>query len=89
MALETGDHGDCPHCPPEMSQHHAGHDMARMETPCASGGDCDALTCDTGYWSGAPVDVTVQASEDLANYMKIPVPQSVVSLPSMLRLRAW
>ncbi|NND60742.1 MAG: hypothetical protein HKN49_10785 [Gammaproteobacteria bacterium] len=43
MALESDNHGDCPHCPPEMSQHHAGHDMARMETPCASDGECDPL----------------------------------------------
>ena len=28
MALGSGEHGDCPHCPPEVSQHHARHETA-------------------------------------------------------------
>jgi len=29
------------------------------------GGDCNTLTCDTGYWSGATVGSFVGASKDL------------------------
>ena len=58
MALESGGHGDCPHCPPKVAQSHAGHDMAMhemsthemaghdmatMAMPCAATGDCDSL----------------------------------------------
>ena len=44
MALGMdGDH-DCPHCPPPVEMmHHAGHDMAMSEMPCATGDDCSPL----------------------------------------------
>lgn len=42
MAFEPAEHGDCPHCPPQM-MHHDDHDMASMDLPCAASGDCDQL----------------------------------------------
>jgi len=44
-------------------------DIVRDESFVTYGGDCNTLTCDTGYWSGATVETNVEGSKQLLQKM--------------------
>lgn len=88
MALESGDHGDCPHCPPEVSQHHAGHDMAMhemgtMAMPCAASGDCDSL--DELNYDGRTAEVKADKVESTLAMLPPALEQQQATLPCRAR----
>ncbi len=46
-------------------------DLVRSEVFVTLGGDCNAITCDTGYWSGATVSMIRESSAPLLKELGI------------------
>ena len=87
MALEAGDHGDCPHCPPEMSQQHAGHDMTSMAMPCAASGDCGTL--DDFNYDGRTAEIKIKKFEGkLLALLPPALEHNQAALPCLVRSTA-
>ena len=88
MAFESDEHGDCPHCPPKVSQQHAGHDMAmhemaEMAMPCAASGDCDSL--DDFNYDGRTAEVKADKVEYTLAILPPALGQQQANLPCHAR----
>lgn len=85
MALETSHEGDCPHCPPELMEHHDGHDMASMQMPCATSADCGDL--DDFNYDGRKLDFEFETPAD-AIVVLLPLPATQPAPAQATRSRA-